>query len=269
MLNNQRVHLMMKREIFAPPCQITDLRDCYFYHEMDLPEYGHVEGEWDLRGKEQDYLGRVEFNGKRVLEIGTASGHLCFYMEKQGAEVIAFDLSVNEAWDMVPYQRYDWESALSERRSHVKRINNAFWLAHRAFGSEAKMVYGSIYSIPREIGPVDISVFGSVLLHVRDPFLALQNALTLTKETVIVTEPCSLPTQDLDKFTGAEMIFLPDFVSCEPKETWWHLPPRLIRSFLGVLGFEKTEISYHYQKRKGGSDRLEKFYTIVGVRMLS
>jgi hypothetical protein len=45
----------MKREIFATPRQIADLRDCYFYHEMDLPGYGHVEGEWDLRGKEQEY----------------------------------------------------------------------------------------------------------------------------------------------------------------------------------------------------------------------
>ena len=263
MLNHQRDHPVMKREIFATPRQIADLCDCYFYHEMDLPGYGHVEGEWDLRGKEQEYLGSVELNGKRVLEIGTASGHLCFYMEKQGAEVIAYDLSVNEAWDMVPYQRYDWETALSERRSHVRRINNAFWLAHQAFGSKTKMVYGSVYSIPREIGPVDISVFGSVLLHVRDPFLALQNALTLTRETVIVTEPCSLPRQYLDKFTGADMIFLPDFVSTEPKETWWHMSPRLIQRFLGVLGFEKTKIRYHYQKRKGRSHRL---CTIVGLR---
>lgn len=79
---------MMKREIFAAPRQIADLRD-YYFHEMDIPGYGHFEGEWDLRGKEQYYLGRVELNGKRALEIGAASGHLCFYMEKQGAEVIA------------------------------------------------------------------------------------------------------------------------------------------------------------------------------------
>jgi len=75
----------MTDAIWAQPRDITDLEDCYFYHTMDIPGFGTVEGEWDLRGKERAYLGNVELAGKRVLELGTASGHLCFSMEKMGS----------------------------------------------------------------------------------------------------------------------------------------------------------------------------------------
>jgi len=59
-----------------------------FYHTMDLPTHGTVHGQWDLRGREASYLGNIFLQGKRVLEIGTASGHLCTTMERMGAEVV-------------------------------------------------------------------------------------------------------------------------------------------------------------------------------------
>ncbi|HEY4442105.1 MAG TPA: hypothetical protein VGN14_16725, partial [Candidatus Elarobacter sp.] len=68
------------------------LEACYFYHTMELPGVGTVEGEWDLRTGVDAYLGGEELRGKRVLEIGTASGFLCFAMERRGAEVIGYDL---------------------------------------------------------------------------------------------------------------------------------------------------------------------------------
>src|SRR5262249_7054365 len=76
--------------------------DCYFYHTMEIPGHGLVEGEWDLRAAADAYLGGVDFRGRRVLEIGTASGFLCFTMERRGAEVVAFDLSPEHAPDLIP-----------------------------------------------------------------------------------------------------------------------------------------------------------------------
>jgi predicted nicotinamide N-methyase len=35
------------------------------------------------------YLGNFDFVGKRVLDVGAASGFLTFEMEKRGAEVVA------------------------------------------------------------------------------------------------------------------------------------------------------------------------------------
>lgn len=244
--------------IFAIPKVVLSIDECYFYHTMDILGYGTVEGEWDLRESADEYLGGVSFRGKRVLEIGTASGFLCFYMESQGAEVVAYDLSENQEWDIVPYSQYDYKQDILARKAHVRKINNAFWFSHKAFNSKAKMVYGTVYAIPEEIGSVDISTFGSVLLHVRDPFLALQNALRLTRETVIVTD---VPLTDMHDMP--HMYFQPRFKETQPRETWWNLTPGLIESFIGVLGFEEAEVKHHYQKYKGRESPL---YTVIGHR---
>jgi 2-polyprenyl-3-methyl-5-hydroxy-6-metoxy-1,4-benzoquinol methylase len=81
------------KESYAAPRVITDVRDCFFYHTIDVPGHGTINGDWDLRPGIRDYLGQVDFLGKRVLDVGAASGFLTFTMEKQGAQVISYDLS--------------------------------------------------------------------------------------------------------------------------------------------------------------------------------
>jgi len=263
--------------IFAPDRLVQDVKECYFYHSMDIPGYGAVTGEWDLRHRMSDYLGNISFDGKRVLEMGTADGFACFYMESQGAEVVAFDLSGAETWDVVPFARDNSKIFNVERKHHIERLNNAFWLSHRAFRSKSRMVYGNAYSIPAEIGDVDIATFGSILLHLRDPFLALHQALRLTRETVVVTdlaEPLGVPAvvrrwrQNLPKNLGRPaMKFLPDWKVSRPQETWWQLSPELIKSFIGVLGFEQTRVTYHSHDYYGGKRKAKiKLFTVVGHR---
>ena len=82
----------------------------------------------------------------------------------------------------------DTEQIRKDRKAHIDRLNNSYWLAHRVYQSNAKVVYSDVYSLPTELGEFDVATVGSVLLHVRDPFLALQNILRLTKETVIITD---------------------------------------------------------------------------------
>ena len=54
--------------IFADPLKIADIGDCSFYHTVELPGYGVINGEWDLRGRVDEYLGNADFAGKRVSE---------------------------------------------------------------------------------------------------------------------------------------------------------------------------------------------------------
>lgn len=175
--------------IYATPRVISDLKDCFFYHTMTLPGIGTVEGNWNLNPNIQNYLGNVNFSKKRVLDVGCANGVVSFYMEQQGADVISYDLDKNGDWDMVPFAK--WEELMpiaNDRKVIIDKLNNGYWLAHRLFNSKAKVVYGSVYAIPEAIGPVDISVYGSILLHLRDPFLALQRGLRLTRSAVIISE---------------------------------------------------------------------------------
>lgn len=258
-----------KQSIYASPLVVTDINDCFFYHTMEVPGFGLREGQWDLRYTLNEYLGKVSFKDKRVLEIGTADGFICFHMERLGAQVVAYDLSPHDEWDIIPFAGYDYLQYLKDRKEQIRQLNNAFWLCHRLFESKAQMVYGTVYAIPPEIGQVDISIFGSILLHLRDPFGALQRALALVRETVIVAEPLWMTrlSRILAKIGLPYMQFLPDFKKCEPKDAWWYLPPTVISRFVQVLGFEDVQIHYHTQQYSswGGYKRVP-YYTIVGKR---
>ena len=247
--------------IYTEPRSVSDLKECYFYHTMDLPGIGKIEGNWDLRPNLKKYLGGVDFTGKRVLDVGSASGILSFYMEQQGAEVVSFDLDKNGDWDMVPFAKWDqFEHIAADRKSIINKLNNAYWLAHRLVNSKAKVVYGSVYAIPAAIGPVDIAVYGSILLHLRDPFLALQSGLRLATHSVIVSETLRGQRQ---KTTEPFLGFLPDAKTVEPKDAWWDIRPEWVVRAIGVLGFEDVKINYHTQRYEG---RDIKLYTIVGKR---
>lgn len=263
---------MSAEEVVAPTRHVEDLADCYFYHVMNLPGHGVVGSEWDLRGREDDYLGGLSFQGRRVLELGTASGFLCHTMEAQGADVIGFDLSPEQSWDLVPFAGLDMRAFRARMKAHIEKLNNGWWFAHRVFESKARVVYGNIYDIPDAIGPVDIATFGAILLHLRSPFDALHSALRLTSETVVVTEvhpeqPADSPLGTVAKSHGhpGTLYFLPDCHATDPNAavTWWCLPPRVICQFLGVLGFERTTVTEHVQIFRGQPARM---YTVVGTR---
>jgi hypothetical protein len=115
-------------------------------------------------------------------------------------------------------------------------------------------------NIPPERDLVDVAVYSSIFLHLRDPFLALQSGLKNTRENVIVTEPLrGLVGPTIEPYMG----FLPDSQPQEPKGTWWNLRPELIVRMIGVLGFEETSITYHTQLYEGQEITV---YTVVGRR---
>ncbi len=263
---NVREADLKEKELYAAPRVVTDLRDCAFYHSMHIPGYGEIKGDWDLRGFEHRYLGGVDFRGKRVLEMGTASGFFCFYMEGRGAEVVSFDLSEEYNWDVVPFAGFDQERILAARREEIRKLNNGYWLGHRAHGSRARVVYGNIYDLPMEIGPVDIATFGSILPHLQNPFLALQKALSLTRETVIVSETVwnrYLINHLLSHFTPPQATFVPRFRTLQNWDTWWYLPPPVVKNYLGVLGFRRTTVRYFFNRYRG---RRLLGYALVGKR---
>jgi len=253
--------------IWAEPPRVVDVEECYFYHTMDIPDHGLVHGEWDLRGREAAYLGHVPLAGKRVLEVGTASGHLCFAMERMGASVVAYDLSPEHDWDIVPYAGADVERHRAERKAHIATINNAYWFAHRAFRSAARVSYGTVYEIPPDIGQFDVATLGSVLLHLRDPFLALQRVAQHVQEAVVVTDVWGRrgrASSVVGRLTGGPVAaFVPSAARRGPFDSWWRLPPAVVAEFLKILGFPRVAVTYG---RFLYGQRETTLYTVVGQR---
>ncbi len=252
--------------LFAPPRVVEGLGSCGFYHTMDLPGFGTVEGEWDLRAGVETYLGHVDVRGKRVLDVGTASGFLAFTMEARGADVVAYDLPPGEDMDIVPYAGDDLERQRAAWRDGLDRVHNSFWLAHRALRSGVRMAYGKVYEVPEGLGAFDVAVFGSILLHLRDPFRALEQVAALTRATIVVTDVLarrSLLVPALSRWFGPAMTFLPSLEPGAPRNAWWHLTPRCVVRMLGVLGFPSATVTYHSQPYLGRAVRL---FTVVARR---
>jgi SAM-dependent methyltransferase len=248
--------------LYATPREIRSLDECHFYHSMDVPGFGTVAGEWDLRGAVDQYLGHYDFAGKRVLDVGAATGMLTYHMERCGAEVISYDLSDDYDWDIVPFRVNDHQATRAERRNHLRHINNAFWLCHKAFESRAKMVNGVVYDIPDAIGPVDVAVFGSILLHLRDPFLALENGARLAREAIIVSDvsPYSrLASRFFKRPRFMPRADRPDWIV----DGWYRLPPLLVKEYLAILGFADSKLSWGRYPYLG---RMVPIYTIIARR---
>ncbi len=129
--------------------------------------------------------------------------------------------------------------------------------------SKAKMVYGTVYNIPEDIGTLDIGVVGMILLHLRDPFLALQKISEHITDSIVVTG--FLPDNEYKDYLldSSFVRFLPDPVSQQPNETWWDIGPGLIVKFLQVLGFKYVDVQWHKQSHHGKTNDC---YTIVGHR---
>ena len=119
-------------KLFAAPRHFDGPESCDFYHTMEIPGVGLVSGAWDLRGCVDQYLGQMAFAGKRVLEIGPASGFLTIELEKRGASVVAVEIPDEAEWDFVPYPASIMDPIYGPRRQHMARVKNSWWFTHAA-----------------------------------------------------------------------------------------------------------------------------------------
>ncbi|HEX6190217.1 MAG TPA: hypothetical protein VFZ40_19340 [Pyrinomonadaceae bacterium] len=235
--------------LFAAPYHVPSQKDCFFYHSMELPKTGTVEGHWDLRGRESEYLGGVSFAGKRVLEIGPGSGHLSFFMERAGAEVVsveaADDFEWEFGWNIPEVSAPELELKLAAHREMMRGMKNSYWFAHEAFKSKANVHYGSAYALPDELGRFDISVIACVLLHNKNPLTILENCARLTTDTIVVVENfrqgqlSEVPAEFLPK--ADERLW----------DTWWGFSPRYFVEILRSMGFPDHRVSFHQQICQG------------------
>jgi SAM-dependent methyltransferase len=244
-------------KIFAVPLKVEDLADCYFYHTMELPGHGVIEGrDWDLREGVDKYLGKVDFARQRVLEIGPASGFLTFEMEKRGAEVVSVEVTAEHGWDFVPYPAERLEEVFGQRRIVMQQLKNSYWFSHVALQSKAKVYYGDVYNLPASLGQFDVAVMGSVLLHCRDPLRIVEQCGKMARTLIVV----DMFHQDLE---GAPVCRLAPTPENFLWHTWWHFSTQFFTQFLAIMDFTTSETLTHQQYHRGKPYTL---FTIVARR---
>ena len=256
-------YLSESQSLLAAPRFVASVDDCFFYHTMDLPGLGVVHGQWDLRGRFDDYTGGVSVEGKSVFDVGTATGFLSFEAEKRGASrVVSFDLSDPRQQMFIPFKDKlyyrDYEQFIANHTLEIEAWKNAYWLCHRLLQSRAEVFYGDIFRLPAALGQFDVVIAGAVLEHLNDQISALASLARLTKETMVIVTPV-LPTEE--RIARLE----PTADNPDYDFTWWRYSIGAYREILKILGFSIariTEAQYRYEH----GDRLETRSTIVAVR---
>ena len=240
---------------------------CRFYHSIELPDKTVIDGPWDLRGRERDYLGQVDLKNKRVLEMGPSSGYLTFWMESQGADVVGFDCGWDASIDLMPAPGGETRKLRSDHAKMVSDFTNSWWYLHRELQSNAKAVYGDVYNLPGDLGQFDISTFGCILLHTKSPISILEQAARRTTSTIVVTESW---TEGYDSLMSNTMRPFPNGEDGR-WVTWWLISAGAVVEMLKVLGFGDTEVIEHKQLHQHGHDPSQPYveqpmYTVVGRR---
>lgn len=226
---------MDAKYMYEPQWFVSDTTDCYFYHSMDVPTFGEQLGQWDLRGRFDDYIGNVNLSGKRVLDVGTASGFLAFSAEDAGAsEVVAFDLDTAARQNLIPFQTSEYvtnrDAWIAKTTEGFNRWKKAFWLMHRLMDSKVLVCYGNIYEIPKEIGLFDVVIVGSVLEHLRDPFGGLESIAARTRGTIIINTSQTEENDPIARFLATPAVPQQNY-------TWWLWSKGMYRTALSILGF--------------------------------
>lgn len=197
-----------------------------WYHCIELAPGLVSPGMFDLRPYVHRYGLPPDLSGQRALDVGTFEGFWAFELERRGADVTALDI------DLI--QSLDWPPRLRPSQDGVR--GEGFALACAALGSSVERVGLSIYdATPERLGGTfDLVFCGSVLIHLRDPMLALERMAALCHGRFILADEYSRLLQAIPLRNTAE------FRGETPWMTWWRPSARTWRAMVRCAGFEQV-----------------------------
>jgi tRNA (mo5U34)-methyltransferase len=145
-----------------------------WYHTIELAPGLVTEGEFDLRPYVGHYGLPERMEGMRAIDVGTFNGFWAFEMERRGADVVALDL--------VDADELDWP-AFRPRPSRDTPLGEGFRIAHQLLDSSVERAHCSVYEARAQggLGEFDLVFCGSMLIHLRDQFLALERMCELLR----------------------------------------------------------------------------------------
>lgn len=220
----------------SAPWPMPERADTAFYHSMNFPDGESVTGEWDLRGRFDQYVGYYPLSGKTVLDVGTASGFLAFSAEAAGARVTGTDFKHSRELNVIPFRdnlyqtdRAAWDSDVEEGKTHFK---NGFWYAWHKYQSAVEMVYAPLADLRYTDEQFDVVTAGAILEHLADPVSAIGSFARLAKEAVVIA---FTPVVDSDELLMRSITGLDN-----PRQfyTWWSMSRGLYRRIFDNIGFD-------------------------------
>jgi tRNA (mo5U34)-methyltransferase len=208
-----------------------------WYHTLELAPGVVTEGMFDLRDVVDRYRLPERLDGLRVLDVGTWDGFWAFEMERRGAaEVLSIDLE--DERDL------DWPPSRRPKTFPDKLRGDGFRLAREIYGSEVKREVVSVYeATPEALGTFDLVFCGSVLIHLRDPLLAMERIANLCRGTFVSVEAYS-------RLAGISPVPAAFFRADRLKAVvFWEPAARTWRRMLLASGFREVERKGRFRLR--------------------
>ncbi len=141
-------------------------RHVRFYHTIDIRDGITIEGSYDHRPFVPQYH-FPDLRGKKVLDVGRASGFFSFLFERMGArEVVAIELPPDRSKNLSGLDRASVDET-------VGRLD--FFIPHALLKSDVKPVWLDVSEVsPETVGSgYDVVFIGSLLIHLADPMGSL------------------------------------------------------------------------------------------------
>lgn len=224
------------------PTSQEDPRLQNWYHTIELGNGLVSKGAYDHRPVTDRYGIPESLAGKTALDIGTFDGYWAFELERRGADrVVAIDVARIGDFDWIPSYRVTLGNA-AERESN-------FELARAMRGSRVERRICSVYDLsPARMGVFDIVFCGDVLLHLINPFQALLNIRSVTRELAIIQTSLDAELEDhhadrpwlrfgaryLEKVMGEHC-------------TYWYFNTTALKEMMDYAGFAGTEPQPRFQ----------------------
>jgi tRNA (mo5U34)-methyltransferase len=209
-----------------------------WYHTIELPDGRTTPGYFDTRRAPAQVPWPSELAGGRCLDVGTFDGFWAFEMERRGAaEVVAIDLDDPAKLDW-PYDRRTWGPEAV--RTWGSARGPGFAEAAGALASKAKWAVRSVYELdPNVDGTFDVVFCGALLLHLRDPVLALERMRDVCRGALVLAEALDPQLELLAPFVAAAHI-------APERDEWWRVNSAGLRRMVEVAGFRVVEMGRRF-----------------------
>jgi tRNA (mo5U34)-methyltransferase len=201
-----------------------------WYHTIELRPGIVTPGWFDLRSVAPTLPIPRSMTNLRALDVGTFEGFWALEMESRGADVTAIDILDPRQWDW-PFGSDEHVLAVLNER---KQSGDGFEVVSEELGSAVKRLERSVYDLdPGEIGSFDFVYVGSLLLHLRDPVLALErvrsvvgpNGRLLLVDAIDVELTALHPRRAVAYFDG------------DQRPWWWRPNVAALQRFVEAGGF--------------------------------
>jgi ubiquinone/menaquinone biosynthesis C-methylase UbiE len=215
-----------------------------WYHIFDLGTF-RTHGHYDISKVIHQYKLPLPLNGKHCLDVGTSNGYFAFYMEQQGAEsVTAVDVK-----DWIVEADVSLQHRTKLKQQYPYGLGNShkggFDIMHEYYKSRVKYQTATIYELDKLFSShsFDIVLCSNLLLHLYNPYLALENLFNVAKEKVIIST--NIYIERFSAFRKSR----PILVVSEKSNIWFDITPKSMEILARKAGFSRIHFLGKYIQR--------------------